>query len=81
MFQVEKESMQENPVVFIKELSERDRPFMLNHFLGLSATDRRLRFGAALPDEAVHSRRLLVHLKRTCRYSCRCSLLPYGQAR
>ena len=45
--------MQENPVVFIKELSERDRPFMLNHFLGLSAADRRLRFGAALPDEAV----------------------------
>ncbi len=45
--------MQENPVVFIKELSERDRPFMLNHFLGLNATDRRLRFGAALPDEAV----------------------------
>ncbi len=45
--------MQEHPVVFIKELSEQDRPFMLNHFLGLSAADRRLRFGAALPDEAV----------------------------
>ena len=45
--------MREDPVVFIKELSEQDRPFMLNHFLGLSPSDRRLRFGAALPDEAV----------------------------
>lgn len=45
--------MKEDPVVFIKELSEQDRPFMLNHFLGLSPADRRLRFGAALPDEAV----------------------------
>lgn len=45
--------MQEHPVVFIKELSEQDRPFMLNHFLDLSAADRRLRFGAVLPDEVV----------------------------
>lgn len=45
--------MKDNPVIFIKELSEQDRPFMLNHFLGLSASDRRLRFGAVLPDEAI----------------------------
>ena len=45
--------MKNSPVIFIKELSEQDRPFMLNHFLGLSPSDRRLRFGAALPDEAV----------------------------
>ena len=45
--------MKNSPVIFIKELSEQDRPFMLNHFLGLSPADRRLRFGAALPDEAV----------------------------
>lgn len=45
--------MEDRPVVFIKELSERDRPFMINHFLGLSPADRRLRFGAVLPDEAV----------------------------
>ena len=41
------------PIVFIKELSERDRPYMLNHFLSLSPEDRMLRFGAALPDEAI----------------------------
>lgn len=41
------------PVVFIKELSERDRAFMLNHFLALSAEDRFLRFGVAMPDESV----------------------------
>jgi GNAT superfamily N-acetyltransferase len=41
------------PIVFIKELSERDRPYMLNHFLALSAEDRQLRFGAMLADEAV----------------------------
>lgn len=45
--------MKDNPVIFIKELSEQDRPFMLNHFLGLSSSDRRLRFGAVLPDEAI----------------------------
>ena len=48
-----KKRMKNSPVIFIKELSEQDRPFMLNHFLGLSPSDRRLRFGAALPDEAV----------------------------
>lgn len=41
------------PIVFIKELSEHDRVFMLNHFLALSAEDRFLRFGVAMPDEAV----------------------------
>ena len=46
-------AMKDNSVIFIKELSEQDRPFMLNHFLGLSHSDRRLRFGAVLPDEAV----------------------------
>ncbi len=46
--------MENNPVIFVRELSEQDRPFMLNHFLGLSPSDRRLRFGAALPDEAVN---------------------------
>ncbi len=46
--------MENNPVIFVRELSEQDRPFMLNHFLGLSSSDRRLRFGAALPDEAVN---------------------------
>ena len=45
--------MKNSPVIFIKELSEQYRPFMLNHFLGLSPSDRRLRFGAALPDVAV----------------------------
>ncbi len=46
--------MENNPVIFVRELSEQDRPFMLNHFLGLGSSDRRLRFGAALPDEAVN---------------------------
>lgn len=46
--------MENNPVIFVRELSEQDRPFMLNHFLGLSPSDRRLRFGAVLPDEAVN---------------------------
>ena len=40
-------------IVFIKELSEHDRPYLQNHFRALSAADRYLRFGSALTDEAV----------------------------
>ncbi|MBS1171129.1 MAG: Acetyltransferase family protein [Burkholderiaceae bacterium] len=40
-------------IVFIKELTERDRPFLLNHFKALDANDRYLRFGSALTDEAI----------------------------
>jgi len=39
--------------VFVKELSERDRRRIRFHFLGLSESDRLLRFGSYLPDEMV----------------------------
>ncbi len=41
------------PPVRIKELSERDRRRLLNHFLALDGNDRLLRFGAMLTDELV----------------------------
>lgn len=37
----------------IYQLTEADRPILVQHLLRLSTDDRRLRFGAALPDEAV----------------------------
>jgi hypothetical protein len=40
-------------IVFIKELSERDRPYMVNHFKALDVEDRVLRFGGHLTDEAI----------------------------
>jgi GNAT superfamily N-acetyltransferase len=43
----------EKPPVRVKELSERDRRRLLNHFLALDAEDRLLRFGAVLPDELI----------------------------
>lgn len=41
------------PVVRVKELSERDRRRLLMHFLELADSDRLLRFGTILPDELV----------------------------
>ncbi len=41
------------PVVRVKELSERDRRRLLMHFLDLADSDRLLRFGNVLPDELV----------------------------
>lgn len=43
----------EKPPVRVKELSERDRRRLLNHFLALGDEDRLLRFGSILPDEAI----------------------------
>ena len=43
----------ERLIVFIKELSERDRPYMVNHFKALSFEDRILRFGRPMTDEAI----------------------------
>lgn len=43
----------EKPVIRVKELSERDRRRLLNHFLALDSNDRLLRFGAVLPDELI----------------------------
>lgn len=43
----------ERLIVFIKELTERDRPYMLNHFKALSKEDRMLRFGGQMTDEAL----------------------------
>jgi GNAT superfamily N-acetyltransferase len=43
----------DKPPVRVKELSERDRRRLLNHFLTLDDEDRLLRFGTALPDEAI----------------------------
>jgi GNAT superfamily N-acetyltransferase len=43
----------DKPPVRIKELSERDRRRLLNHFLALEAEDRLLRFGSVLPDESI----------------------------
>lgn len=37
--------------VRVKELAERDRRRLLNHFLALPDSDRLLRFGSVLPDE------------------------------
>lgn len=39
--------------VRVKELAERDRRRLLNHFLALPDSDRLLRFGSVLPDELV----------------------------
>lgn len=47
---------QEGPEKFpvrVKALAERDRRRLLMHFLGLSESDRLLRFGTVLPDELV----------------------------
>lgn len=43
----------EKPAIRVKELSERDRRRLLNHFLALDSNDRLLRFGAVLPDELI----------------------------
>lgn len=43
----------DKPIVFIKELTERDRPYLLNHFKTLDANDRFLRFGSVVTDEAI----------------------------
>lgn len=39
--------------VLVKALSERDRRRVLRHFMALDSSDRLLRFGSVLPDEAV----------------------------
>jgi len=39
--------------VLVKALSERDRRRVLRHFMALDNSDRLLRFGSVLPDEAV----------------------------
>jgi GNAT superfamily N-acetyltransferase len=39
--------------VMVKQLAERDRRRVLNHFLTLDDSDRLLRFGTVLPDEQV----------------------------
>jgi len=41
--------------VFVKELSERDRTRMLNHFVTLVGDDRLLRFGSVLTDDLIAS--------------------------
>jgi RimJ/RimL family protein N-acetyltransferase len=43
----------EKPPVRVKELSERDRRRLLNHFLALDNADRLLRFGTVMPDELI----------------------------
>jgi RimJ/RimL family protein N-acetyltransferase len=43
----------EKPSVRVKELSERDRRRLLNHFLELDDNDRLLRFGMVLPDDLI----------------------------
>ncbi|MFC0167855.1 GNAT family N-acetyltransferase [Pseudoduganella danionis] len=43
------------PTVLVKELHERDRRRVVQHFLGLEASDRLLRFGSMLPDEQVEN--------------------------
>jgi GNAT superfamily N-acetyltransferase len=43
------------PTVPVKALGERDRRRMLRHFLALDGSDRLLRFGAQLSDEAVQA--------------------------
>jgi GNAT superfamily N-acetyltransferase len=43
----------EKSSVRVKELSERDRRRLLNHFLALDPDDRLLRFGTVLPDELI----------------------------
>jgi GNAT superfamily N-acetyltransferase len=47
------ESGNEKFPVRVKELAERDRRRLLNHFLALPDSDRLLRFGSVLPDELV----------------------------
>jgi RimJ/RimL family protein N-acetyltransferase len=41
------------PAVFVKELGERDRRRILRHFLALDGSDRLLRFGSVIPDDAI----------------------------
>jgi RimJ/RimL family protein N-acetyltransferase len=41
------------PTVLVKELGERDRRRILRHFLALDDSDRLLRFGSIIPDEAI----------------------------
>lgn len=53
MMDIEKHFGAEKPVIRVKELSERDRRRLLNHFLALDNNDRLLRFGAVLPDELI----------------------------
>jgi GNAT superfamily N-acetyltransferase len=42
------------PVIFVKELSERDRHRILKHFLALKESDRLLRFGTYLSDDMIN---------------------------
>lgn len=49
----EQQQVTEKPPVRVKELSERDRRRLLNHFLALQSNDRLLRFGSVLPDELI----------------------------
>jgi GNAT superfamily N-acetyltransferase len=53
MMNIEQHLGAEKPVIRVKELSERDRRRLLNHFLALDSNDRLLRFGAVLPDELI----------------------------
>jgi RimJ/RimL family protein N-acetyltransferase len=41
------------PTVLVKELGERDRRRILRHFLALDDSDRLLRFGSVIPDDAI----------------------------
>jgi len=41
------------PTVLVKELGERDRRRILRHFLALDDSDRLLRFGSVISDEAI----------------------------
>jgi RimJ/RimL family protein N-acetyltransferase len=41
------------PTVLVKELGERDRRRILRHFLALDDSDRLLRFGSIIPDDAI----------------------------
>jgi GNAT superfamily N-acetyltransferase len=41
--------------IIVRELSRLDRPALERHFLSLGGDDRRLRFGVALSDPAVHA--------------------------
>jgi GNAT superfamily N-acetyltransferase len=50
--------------VFVKELSESDRPAMVTHFLALVGEDRRLRFGITRSDESVEKYVQTINLEK-----------------
>ncbi len=49
----DKPATDDKAIVFIKELTERDRPYLLNHFKALDENDRFLRFGRVVTYDAI----------------------------